>query len=685
MALRLLEFMETLAGALTPPPPGSTWETFCQWANQLLNRYLSRELPPSEEAGRELIGRILEDLRVAESIRASTDEEEFRQTLLDAMAAPLGHLGPTGTGVFVSSFAGAAGMSFDAIWMVGMIEGGAPPALRRDPLLPETLGQDGQGPSRAERRIAEERYDYLSAVATAPRRTLSYPVAESASRRQAHPSRWFLEQAWELAGEQVRSSALSALAGRDWMTIDQSGAQALTGLSDAGLADTLDYQLNRLLQWRAGGQPLRSHPWAARGALARAIEVGRSRNSSQFTIFDGDLSQIASAARFGQSIKQGAISPTRLETWAACPFRYFLGYVLRLGALDTPEDVTTISSIDRGSLIHKILEDFMRQTIAGDLLPPPSQPWSDQDRFRLMQSAETAFADAESSGVTGKKLLWELVKQDIRDDLVTFLAEDSKLRFDHGTGKLQVEASFGGSPDSPEVWDEATQLKFRGYIDRVDVSADGSSALVIDYKTGRSQYYDGLNTDPIDRGRHLQLGVYSLAARALVPTASQIKAAYWFATGTGNFNLSPTEYFDIDDDETAARFREGVSTIVEGIGSGIFPANPGGTGIWRIRKLPVLRFQLPLPFPATGNVGAQATEQPDRRLPGFGRRSIGRGARGPGRIVWPNTQPMRALLRNSLSWSIRRYATPSPTNWTVLFSWKPAPVPVRLPAWLREL
>ena len=578
VALQLLDFIEGLAGALTPPPPGSTWESFCQWARQLLDRYLSRRLPPSEEAGRELIGRILEDLRSAESIRASTDEDEFRQTLLDAMAAPLGHLGSTGAGVFVSSFAGAAGMSFDAIWMVGMIEGGAPPALRRDPLLPETLGQDGQGLSRAERRIAEERYDYLSAVATAPRRTLSYPVAESASRRQAHPSRWFLEQASVLAGEQVHSSSLPSLAGRDWMTIDLSSAHALTGLSDTGLADTLDYQLNRLLQWRAGGQPLRRHPLAAQGALARANDVGRSRNSSRFTIFDGDLSHVAPAARFGQNIRQGAISPTRLETWAACPFRYFLGYVLRLGALDTPEDVTTISALDRGSLIHEILEDFMRQTIAGDLLPPPSQPWSDQDRSRLLQSAETAFATAESKGVTGKKLLWELVKQDIRDDLVTFLAEDSKLRFNHGTGNLQVEASFGGGPDSPEVWDEVTQLRFRGYIDRVDISADGSSALVIDYKTGRAQYYDGLNTDPIDRGRHLQLGVYSLAARALVPAASRIKAAYWFATGTGNFSLSPADHFDIDDDVTAARFREGVTTIVEGIGSGIFPANPGGAG-----------------------------------------------------------------------------------------------------------
>ena len=578
VSLIMLEFMEGLAEALTPPATGSSWNTFCNWGKLLLNQYLSRDLPPLESTGKEMIDRILNELPAAESIRAGTNDEEFRQTLIDAMAVPLGHLGPTGKGLFVSSFAAAAGMSFDAIWIVGMIEGGAPPALRRDPLLPERLGQGGQGVSRIERRIAEERYDYLSAVATAPRRTLSYPVAESSSRREAHPSRWFLEQASALAGEQVHSSALPELASRDWVTISRSGAQALMVLSNSSLADTLDYQLHRLLQWSAAGQQFSKHPLVAQGALSRANEVVMSRNARHFTMFDGDLSPAAPSARFVRNMKQGAISPTRLETWASCPFRYFLGYVLRLGALDSPDDITTINALDRGNLIHKILEEFMRQTTAGNLLPPPDGTWSEQDRLRLMRLAEDAFADAESRGVTGKKLLWELVKHDIRDDLIAFLDEDSKVRSEHQTGKLQVEAGFGVGHDSPVVWDEETQLRFRGYIDRVDVSADGSSALVIDYKTGRSQFYDGLNQDPIDRGRHLQLGVYSLAAKQLVPLASRIQAAYWFATGAGNFRLAPADPFDIDDEETGKRFRVGVKTIVDGIQSGVFPANPGEPG-----------------------------------------------------------------------------------------------------------
>ena len=39
--------------------------------------------------------------------------------------------------------------------------------------------------------------------------------------------------------------------------------------------------------------------------------------------------------------------------------------------------------------------------------------------------------------------------------------------------------------------------------------------------------------------------------------------------------MPPEDYFDIDDEETAARFREGVNLIVRGIGEGAFPANPG--------------------------------------------------------------------------------------------------------------
>ena len=128
---------------------------------------------------------------------------------------------------------------------------------------------------------------------------------------------------------------------------------------------------------------------------------------------------------------------------------------------------------------------------------------------------------------------------------------------------------------SPRVVDPDTGISFRGKIDRVDISADGTSVLVSDYKTGSSNYYSELAQDPIDKGKKLQLGVYSLAASYLARDATKVQAAYWFTSGTSAGDQVPSPPFDLDDPATVQRFREGVTTVVEGIGQGVFPANPG--------------------------------------------------------------------------------------------------------------
>ena len=582
-ANRILDFIEKLAADVTPPAAGSPWSAYCDWANRLLDDYLSPDIPDLEFAARERIGRALEDLRGADMIRPFTTPDEFRQTVADSMRGVVGHLGATGQGVFVSPFSAVAGMSFDVVWLVGMIEGGAPPSVAPDPLLPEPLWQEaGQGiltgPARPERRIAAERYDYLSAAASAPRRFLSYPVADAASQRQAHPSRWVLEQASVLEGVTVHTRGLARLGDRSWLSRDLSAEQALAAIPDAALADSHDYHLNRLLRWRSAGARLGHHPLARQGTLARANRLSRSRYLRRLTEFDGNLSPLAAEAALGGNLQDSAVSPTSLESWAGCPYRYFLGHVLRLSALDTPEETAAISPLERGSLVHGILERFITDTQADGAMPDPGQSWSHDDLRRLTQIAEQSFAAAESRGVTGKPLLWDLAKQDIRDDLAIFLEEDDRLRARHGTGRLLPEARFGWGGGVPEVADEATQVRFRGVIDRLDVSADGRSALVIDYKTGGSYSYNQLEKDPIDRGRRLQLGVYSLAARQLVPDVTRVQAAYWFPTTRGEFRFYPKASFDLDNEDTARRFRDGVSTIVGGIRAGVFPANPGPPG-----------------------------------------------------------------------------------------------------------
>ncbi len=579
-AREVLAFVERLAGDVEPPENGSRWGEFCEWAGDLLDRYLDdRRLPEAEAVALERVTRSMRELAAADSVGRGCTLEEFRQAAADSLRGTVGHLGVTGQGVFVSSIGAAAGMDFDVVWVLGMVEGGMPPATRPDPLLPEADWRDAGGESRVARRIAAERYDYLSALATAGRRELSYPVANAASQRQAYPSRWFLEQATALEGVPVHASGLARLGEREWLSIDRSPEEAIVRTPEAALSDVLDYNLSRLLAWRGEGRRLGEHPFARDGGLARAVELGLSRNVGMLTEFDGNLSSLGSEARFLRNLGRSPVSPTSLESWARCPFSYFLGHVLRLSGLDAVEEGEFISPLERGSLIHGILERFIKEVVKDGRLPASDEEWDQSQRRRLMEIADEEFEGAESRGVTGKPLLWGLAKRDIVADLETFLEEDEKLRAGVGTGEIVVEAGFGFGGDSPEVTDPETGLRFRGYIDRIDVGADGRSALVIDYKTGSARPYRALDDDPIDAGKRLQLGVYSLAARTMLPEA-RVRAAYWFTTNRGEFKRAPSEAFDLGSEKTAKRFREGLETIVSGIGAGMFPANPGPPG-WR--------------------------------------------------------------------------------------------------------
>ena len=139
---------------------------------------------------------------------------------------------------------------------------------------------------------------------------------------------------------------------------------------------------------------------------------------------------------------------------------------------------------------------------------------------------------------------------------------------------MLVETKFGPGNDWQEVVHEEAQLRFRGVIDRVDLKADGTPAIIVDYKTGRAGSYKGLDDDPIDGGRHLQLGIYSQAARHLAGSDG-VASAYWFVSSGGGFQFAPKEPLDVGEPAVIDRLRRGVSTIADGIRNGIFPANPG--------------------------------------------------------------------------------------------------------------
>ena len=82
---------------------------------------------------------------------------------------------------------------------------------------------------------------------------------------------------------------------------------------------------------------------AADGVLQRGITLRRARESDRLTVYDGDLS--------GSEVPRldHAVSPSRLESWAACPHAYFVRYLLGVRPVDEPDDEISITALDRGS------------------------------------------------------------------------------------------------------------------------------------------------------------------------------------------------------------------------------------------------------------------------------------------------------------------------------------------------
>ena len=411
----------------------------------------------------------------------------------------------------------------------------------------------------------EERRAFVGALYAAPVRILTAPLSDQRSQQPRLPARWFVEAASTRAGRSVATGEL--VQGRDawpWLTVVESLPASLR----AGASDETEWILGDLGRWTRAGHEPATHPYVqARPELARGMEAVTERASGSLTRWEGLVgphpSLVVDPSR--------PLSPTSLQRWAECPRRYLLESVLGVHETLRPEEVLRLNPLDRGTLVHDALERFFRErATSADL----GQPWSDTDSQRLLTILGETCDEVESQGLTGKPVLWAIQRQRLFDELDLFLARDSAHRLAGGLIPTSFEVAFGGSSDeigpvSLTVGDRT--LRFKGRIDRIDVTADGSAVEVIDYKTGGAQRFGVIDRDCVDEGRLLQLPVYALAAREAYPTA-RVSASYWFVTDSDSRHqhkevpLTPLN---------RARFAEVVGHIADGIEDGLFPANPG--------------------------------------------------------------------------------------------------------------
>ena len=575
-AERLLALVEQLA-QVKPPADGSPWSAFAMWAKDAIDRYGQgkNDWPTQQQDALGSVESALEELGKLDSVEPATTLAGFQQALDHALSAYMGRSGATGTGVFVAGLSAATGMEFDTVWLLGMSEGDYPGRSGEDTLLPEYVRAQvlmGALPLRREAQLHERR-DYLAALAGGERRRLSYSRVDPVTRRSQYPSPWLLEAASTLADERVSSERLHTY-DAPWLTVIESMEDALRLAEGGRAADGHEYDVLALARWQRTDSRLRWHTLAVQGgSLGRALAMERARATNRLTEWDGYVGGIAgSSGRLGVSLSQ-VMSPTRLEAWATCPYRHFLGNVLNLSAWETPEDVLTISPLERGSLVHAILERFIKEAMDAGA-PSPREGWTLLQRERLREIAQEEFREAERRGVTGRRVLWEVAQEDILQDLERFLDDDEQYRADEGMQPRHSEYAFGfDGPPVALALPDGGEVRFRGFIDRVDVAQDGRRAVVMDYKTGSSRQYRKMEDDPLMAGKRLQLPVYALAVRETLLPDAALRAEYWFISANGGYIRVPVTL-----DAIEAQFRNMVQAIAEGVRGGIFPANPGPPG-----------------------------------------------------------------------------------------------------------
>ena len=582
LARGLAEFITTLARALQPGGQGSSWSGLASWCRSLVRTYLGGETlrgdwPPEEQAAAKRIDAAIDRLADLDGIDPNPSPMAFRRALELQLGDDLGRRGTFGNGVLVGTAGAALGVELDEVIVVGLAEGSFPARRRDDPLLPDryraVVGPDL--PQRGE-LVHDDHRALLAAVAAADRVTFTFPRGDLRRNAERAPSRWLLDTAEARDGQRPSAETLAALTS-DWL---EEVPSFVAGLRRTGFpASVQEYDVRSLLDHtEAGGAFADSVVPNARPEVRAGAELLTGRLSTGYTRFDGNLATDGDLRGVVLPDPTGAghvTSATRLERWAVCPHAYFVRYVLGVSPVDDPEEQYRISPLTRGSLVHDALDAWIAEALRSGQIPDPGTAWPAGAVGHLRDLAEQEATRLQQRGLVGRRVYWGRDHQILLRDLEDFVAFDDSQRAAHGSRPIATELPFGmpGSPTPPvdlPLADGRT-LTVRGAIDRVDETHDGT-IIVIDYKTGSTRAYKDVSEDaPTPGGTHLQLVLYTLAARQILgrPDAPG-RGVYWFVTARGGYS---TIGYPVTPDIEAAALAT-VTRIVDGIAHGHFPAHP---------------------------------------------------------------------------------------------------------------
>ena len=449
------------------------------------------------------LGDLAADLRHRiEGETFTPDTGEAGIQLVDAAAAPFG--------------------SFDALHLVGLVDGEWPRRQRRNIFYSSGLLTALGWPAEQADRLAPARAMFVDLLQS-PARHASVSTFSLEDDALVEPSS-LLDDIGRAGLTAVPLDVPDVRVFKDEALTAIASTAHAAGFSAAGsiLADALDRETAQ---------------WAALRASRLAATLPRFHGAA------------------GSQTPRGR-SVSALELYAQCPFKFYSRYVLRLA--EERDDDEGLSPLERGRMHHELFEAIFSAwqarghgTVTPELL--------DQARTlaRATMDAHLARLSPVDAALERTRLVGSPVAPGLIDVVLRLEAERPtpviERRLEH---KIDGIYRFGGV-------DDVREIDVRGIVDRIDLLADGTFR-VLDYKASRP-------------GSTLQIALYATCVRQKLRGYRgrdwELAEAAYIAF-RGDKTVVPLTARPADNDQALADAEREVVAIADAIARGEFPPRP---------------------------------------------------------------------------------------------------------------
>ncbi|MBV8846690.1 MAG: exodeoxyribonuclease V subunit gamma, partial [Bryobacterales bacterium] len=436
--------------------------------------------------------------------------------------------------VFVGSIDEVRGCEFPVVFLPGLAEGLFPQRAFEDSLLLDDVRRDLSGdlPLRQDRSTDERERLHLAVAAARDRFIASYPRMDVAEARPRVPSFYALELPRAIEGalpnlaefeERARNAAPARL---NWPAPPQT-EEAI---------DDAEFDLATLGQKKHARYLLEANPHVARSLRARWERWNRTWKPS-----DGMVVQNTAAleALGANRLTARAWSPSSLEQFSVCPYKFALQGIYRLRPREDTAPLEQLDPLTRGGLFHEVQRRLLAELKAGQLLPLDREHRPEGLTAALERCnhvLDTVAAEYKEMFAPAIERVWNSEIEDLRTDLRGWLQHAAQNDSDweplHFEFSFGLENREGRDPASvPDQIELAEGVHLRGAIDLVERHRGSGVLRVTDHKSGKAPDRVPLC---VNAGRSLQPVLYGLAAEKIFGSRVEYGRLF-YATQRGDY------------------------------------------------------------------------------------------------------------------------------------------------------